>query len=67
MGKQMRESIDLILAEDKRADIEVDVLTNHHFSLRTQSDTGIDENLLCYLSLAHAQEQTAAEEYVVRR
>ena len=64
MGKQMRESIDLILAEDNLADIEVDVLTNHSFSLRMLSDTRIDENLLSYLSLARAHEQTAAEQYV---
>jgi len=67
VGKQMRESIDLILAEDKLADIEVDVdvLTNHYFSLRTLSDTRIDENLLSYISLAHAQEQPVPEHYVV--
>ena len=64
VGKQMRESIDLILAEDRLADIDVDVLTNHSFSLRMLSDTRIDENLLRYLSLAHAQEQIAAEQYV---
>jgi len=66
VGKQMRESIDLILAEDKLADIEVDVdiLTNHYFSLRMLSDTRIDEKLLSYLSLARTQEQTAAEQYV---
>jgi len=67
VGKQMRESIDLILAEDKLADIEVDVLTNHCFSLRMLSDIRIDENLLSYLSLARAQEQTAAEQYVAGR
>jgi hypothetical protein len=60
-GKQMRESIDLILAQDKQADIDVDVLTNHYFSLRTQSDMRIDENLLSFLSLARTQEQAAAE------
>jgi len=64
VGKQMRESIDLILAEDKLADIEVDVFTNHDFSLRMLSDTRVDENLLSYLSLARVQEQTVAEEYV---
>ena len=67
VGKQMRESINLILAEDKQADIDVDVLTNHQFSLRTQSDTGIDKDLLSYLNLARAQEQTATEEYVAGR
>jgi len=64
VGKQMRECIDLIRAEDKLADIEVDVLTNHDFSLRMLSDTRIDENLLSYLNLARAKEQTAAEQYV---
>ena len=67
VGKQMRESINLILAEDKQADIDVDVLTNHQFSLRTQSDNGIDKDLLSYLNLARAQEQTATEEYVAGR
>jgi hypothetical protein len=67
VGKQMRESIDLLLAEDKLADIEVAVFTNHDFSLRTLSDTRIDENLLSYLSLGRAQEQTAAQEYVAGR
>jgi|GEM_PF-4533889 len=67
VGKQMRESINLILAEDQLADIEVDVQTNHNFSLRTQSDTGIDENLLRYLRRAAVQEQTATEQYVAGR
>jgi len=64
VGKQMRASIDLILAEDKLADIEVDVLTNHYFSLRTLSDTRIDENILSHLIPARSQEQTAHEQYV---
>jgi hypothetical protein len=64
VGKQMRESINLILAEDKLADIEVDVVTNHDFNLRTLSDTRIDENLLSYLRLVRAREQPAADEYV---
>ena len=35
-------------------DIEVDVVTNHNFSLRTLSETRIDEKVLSYLSLARA-------------
>jgi len=64
VGKQMRESIDLILAEDRLADIDVDVITNHSFSLTMLSDLRIDEKLLSYLSFARVQEQTAAEQYV---
>jgi hypothetical protein len=64
VGKQIRESIDLILAEDKQADIEVYVSTNHDFSLRTLSDTQIDKNLLSYISLAREQEATEGERYV---
>ena len=67
VGKQIRESIDLILAEDRQADIEVDVLTNHDFSLRTLSDTRIDRNLSGYLSHARVREPTAAGQDVAGR
>lgn len=64
VGKQIRESINLILAEDKQADIEVDVLTNHYFSLRTFSDIRTEENQMTYSSLVHAQKLIVNEQYV---